>query len=147
VDSRGVHLEFERFTGFDDFNRLMPTRGLCCSIQLINKHFLRSLITYRHQHVRQTSDNLTSSAACRTPTILFSLWHSSHGKLLISPMSVRCRRGSECGGGSSEVASGVAWFRHGTLIKQLMVFRGALPESASPVIRFAARMSTTQTLE
>jgi len=97
-----------------------------CSIQLINKHFLRSLITCRHQQGRQISDNITSSAACRTPTILFSQWHSSHGKLLISPMAVRSRRGSECGGGSSEVGCGVAWFFHDTLIKQMMVFRGGV---------------------
>jgi len=62
-------------------------------------------------------------------------------------MSVGCSRGSDSRGGSSEVACGVVWFRHGTLIKQLMVFQGALPESASAVIRFATRMSTAQTLQ
>jgi len=46
-------------------------------------------------------------------------------------MSVGCRRDSESGGGSSEVACGGVWFRHGTMIKQLMVLRGGVARICS----------------
>jgi hypothetical protein len=119
-------LDFKKFTEFNNLNNYWPLEGYIPRSLLIHKHFLCFLITRQQQWNVRLAVLFTLSTVCRTPTILFHERQASRGKLLVSPMSVGWRGGSEIGGGSSEVASGVAGFRHRTLIKQLTAFQGGV---------------------